>query len=278
MQQLRFVKMHGLGNDFVLINGFHHPVKFSEPTIKQLSHRHCGIGFDQLLLIEKSLIADFACRIFNSDGSEAEQCGNGMRCVARFVQEEHLTDKKSFHIETKAGIIAVNIHNYDNIEVNMGIPSFEPETIPFVAKNFQPLYPIHIPNMGTMEIAVVSMGNPHAIFFVDSIKHFPIHDVGSIVTKHDLFPHGVNVGFVEVLNRKRIRLRTFERGVGETLACGSNACAAVVTGIMNQQLDHNVTVELALGELVIQWEGDHHPVMMSGPASRVFNGVMPYNA
>lgn len=273
-QQLQFVKMHGLGNDFILIDGINQQVQLSASTIKKFSHRHCGIGFDQLLLIEKSQVADFACRIFNSDGSEAEQCGNGMRCVARFLQEENLTNKKSFRIETKAGIIAVHIPNYDNVEVNMGIPSFEPESIPFAAKNFQPLYPIHIATMGTMHMAVVSMGNPHAIFLIDSIKQYPVHDIGSVVTTHTSFPQGVNVGFVEIVNRKYIRLRTFERGVGETLACGSNACAAVVTGIMNQQLDHTVTVELSLGQLTIQWMGDNHPVMMSGPASRVFSGVI----
>lgn len=267
---LTFVKMHGLGNDFVIIDAVNQPIQLQVSTIQQLSHRHTGIGFDQLLLIEKSQQADFFCRIYNADGSEAEQCGNGMRCVARFLQEEHLTDKKSLSLETKAGIIAITIHDYDTIEVNMGVPLFEPKDIPFLAKQVEPLYPIHIPPHDMMHIAVISMGNPHAILF-DSDA---VREIGPLIATHNLFREGTNVGFVEIINPHHIRLRTYERGVGETLACGSNACAAVVAGIINHKLTNPVTVELALGQLNVKWEGKNHPVMMTGSASRVYSGTI----
>lgn len=271
---LKFVKMHGLGNDVVVMDGINQLVKLSAETIKQWSHRHTGIGFDQFLLIEKSQTADFYCRIFNSDGSEAEQCGNGMRCIARFVIEEHLTNKKSIQIETKSGTILAKAHDFDNIEIDMGIPVFEPKDIPFSAKHDQSLYPIDIATQGIVNMAVVSMGNPHAILFVDALAQYPIQTIGSVIATHKLFPKGTNVGFVEIINPNQIRLRTFERGVGSTLACGSNACAAVVAGIMNHGLANTVTVELELGQLTIQWHGIDQPVLMTGPASRVFAGII----
>jgi diaminopimelate epimerase len=271
---LKFVKMHGLGNDFVVMDGIKQQVQLSASTIKQWSHRHTGIGFDQFLLIEKSQTADFYCRIFNSDGSEAEQCGNGMRCVARFVIEEQLTNKKSIQIETKSGTILAKAEDFDNIEIDMGIPIFEPKDIPFSVEHYQPLYPIDIAPEDIKQMSVVSMGNPHAILFVDTLTQYPIQAIGSVITKHKLFPRGANVGFVEIIHTNHIRLRTFERGVGETLACGSNACAAVVAGIMNQLLANTVIVELELGQLTIQWSGPNQPVMMTGPASRVFTGII----
>jgi diaminopimelate epimerase len=259
-QILKFVKMHGLGNDFVVIDGINQQVQLTASIIKQWAHRHTGIGFDQLLLIEKSETADFYCRIFNSDGSEAEQCGNGMRCVARFLIEEHLTNKKSIQIETKSGIILAKAHDFDNIEVDMGVPIIKPN--------------MDLASEGIKQMAVVSMGNPHAILFVDTLTEYPIQTMGSMIATHKLFPKGTNVGFVEVVTPNHIRLRTFERGAGETFACGSNACAAVVAGIINRQLAHTVTVELPLGQLNIQWNGPNQAVMMTGPASRIFAGMI----
>jgi diaminopimelate epimerase len=272
MTQLQFVKMHGLGNDFVVMDGINQQVKLSTSFVKQLSNRYTGIGFDQLLLIEKSSIADFFCRIFNSDGSEAEQCGNGMRCVARFLVEENFSSKSLIPIETKSGVVLAKAHDFDNIEIEMGIPIFAPNDIPFSAKQYQPLYPIDVGTEGSKKIAVISMGNPHAILFVDSLKQCPIQSLGSKIATHPLFPQGANVGFVEVINPNHILLRTFERGVGTTLACGSNACAAVVAGIINLKLADTVTVVLELGQLVIHWKGANHPVIMTGPASRVYAG------
>ncbi len=257
---LKFVKMHGLGNDFIVIDGINQQVELTASTIKQWSHRHTGIGFDQLLLIKKSQTADFYCYIFNSDGSEAEQCGNGMRCVARFLIEEHLTNKKAIQIETKSGIVLAKAHDFDTIEVDMGVPIIKPN--------------LDLASEDIKQMAIVSMGNPHAILFVDTLTKYPIQTMGSVIATHKLFPKGTNVGFVEVIEANRIRLRTFERGVGETLACGSNACAAVVAGIINHHLTHTVTVELPLGKLNIQWSGANQPVLMTGPASRVFEGMV----
>ncbi len=264
MISLQFVKMHGLGNDFVVIDGINQQVQLNTSTIKQMADRHTGIGFDQLLLIEKSKVADFFCRIFNADGSEAEQCGNGMRCVARFLQEKQLTDKKSFRIETKTRTIAVTIHDYDAIEVNMGIPVFESQDSVSITISSQPV----------LNLFVVSMGNPHAILFVDSLNYDAIRDIGPVIATHEIFPQGTNVGFVEIIDQHHIRLRTYERGVGETLACGSNACAAVAAGIIHHKLANKVTVELPLGQLTVAWEGYDHPVIMTGPASWVYSGVI----
>ncbi len=255
MQPIKFCKMHGLGNDFVVIDCIHQTLDLKKFPIKQLANRHMGIGFDQLLLIEKSKQADFACRIFNSDGSEAEQCGNGMRCVARFVHEEKLTAKKSFSIATKAGVVNVLIHDYDTIQVSMGIPIFQPKL-----------------NTAAVELSALSMGNPHAILQVKSVKEAPVLELGPTIAMHSAFPHGVNVGFMEVVNRQHIRLRTFERGAGETLACGSNACASVAAGIKNGLLDRKVKVEPTLGSLWVEWPDDQQVMLLTGPAVKVFVG------
>lgn len=266
MRNISFHKMHALGNDFMVINHLHPTFAIHQLNIPQLAHRHTGIGFDQLLLIESAQQADFSCRFFNADGSEAEQCGNGVRCVARFLHEEQLLLKNSLTLDTKAGIIAIDIENYDAIRVNMGKPivNATPQLVTLHEKTFS-LQPI-------------SMGNPHAILSVPSIDQIEIADWGRALSTHALFPAGVNVGFVEKINPQHIRLRTYERGVGETYACGSNACAAVVAGIANHQLDPKVIVELALGNLQIEWQGQHAPVYMTGPASRVFNGTLSSSA
>lgn len=265
--------MHGLGNDFILIDGINQLIHIDKTITKILADRHLGIGFDQLLLIEKSHIADFACRIFNSDGSEANQCGNGMRCVARFLQEESLTNNNSLTIETKSGVVDVTIHTYEKIEVTMGTPYFTPEKIPFLVEKQKKIYDLEIDHPITpVKIAVVSMGNPHAILQVNSITNYPIAEIGAMIAKHPAFPESTNVGFLEIVNRSHIRLRTYERGAGATFACGTNACAAVVAGIINHWLDHQVVVELNYGNLDIEWQGLDHPVIMTGPASRVFLG------
>lgn len=256
---IKFWKMHGLGNDFVVIDTLTQDVSINALPIKELAHRHTGIGFDQLLLIGKSDNADFSCRIFNSDGSEAEQCGNGMRCVTRYIQESKLSSKNKLSIETKAGIVEAIINDFDHIQVNMGTPTFDAPCDIELDDN-------------SYKLTIVSMGNPHAILPVDTIKTFPISNIGPKISTHSIFPHGTNVGFMEVVDRGHIRLRTFERGSGETLACGSNACAAVVAGIQNGLLDNKVKVELLLGDLWIEWTGKDMPVLMIGPAAAVFEG------
>jgi diaminopimelate epimerase len=270
-QDIQFCKMHGLGNDFVVINAINENIRFEEPTIKKLANRHLGIGFDQLLLIGQSNKADFSCRIFNADGSEAEQCGNGVRCIARFLHEEKICLNQSMTLETAAGILTIVIKDYDNIRVSMGLPKFEPHEIPFLIEHSANVY--ELADVAADELTVLSMGNPHTILQVPSVNDYPVEEVGAKMSAHPAFPAGTNTGFVEVIDRKHIRLRTFERGSGETFSCGSNACAAVVAGIKNGWLDHIVTVQLNYGNLIIEWEGGNTPVMMTGPAASVFKGV-----
>lgn len=273
-----FSKMHGLGNDFIVIDGISQPIDLKKLPIKKLANRHVGIGFDQLLLILPSKKADFACSIFNSDGSQAEQCGNGMRCIARFIHENKLSDKKSISIETKAGIVDILIRDYDHIDVNMGLPRFEPFEVPFNADRIRLLYEIPLEDdQPGFALSVLSMGNPHAILQVASVKTFPVAQFGPVFSTHRLFPQGTNVGFMEIVNPAHIRLRTFERGAGETLACGSNACAAVVAGIRNNLLENNVKVELSLGDLWVKWEHEKAPVILTGPAMLVFSGTFAIN-
>jgi diaminopimelate epimerase len=277
-QTIHFSKMHGLGNDFVVIDGINQSIHLSKMPINVLSNRNMGIGFDQLLLVEKSQSADFACRIINSDGSEAEQCGNGMRCVARFVREENLTKKNSLTIETKSGVVEVTIKDYSNIQVTMNAPCFQPEKIPFIAEKIKKIYEFNLDSM-QLQLAVLSVGNPHAILQVSSAATFPITEIAQKLAAHKAFPNGVNIGFMEILDRQHILLRTFERGVGETMACGSNACAAVVAGIHNGWLDNRVEVKpidesaLSVGILVIEWKGEGFPLTMTGPAEKVFSGT-----
>lgn len=272
---IQFFKMHGLGNDFIVIDAINQHIDINQLPIKTLAHRHLGIGFDQLLLVEKSTVADVACKIFNADGSTAEQCGNGMRCVARFILEKGLSTKKTLSIETQCGIVTASVHDYDAIEVTMGVPCFEPARIPFISDKVETIYSLKT-NLQTeaLPITVLSMGNPHAILRVPTIDHFPVEKYGKEIAAHARFPNSTNVGFMEIINPHHIRLRTYERGVGETHACGSNACAAVVAGIHNGWLDASVDVELAYGHLYIEWSGEAHPVIMTGPAVKVFEGVI----
>jgi len=255
--------MHGLGNDVVIINAMNQPFDLSQSMISRLANRHIGIGFDQLLTIEPSQSADFFCRIYNADGSEALQCGNGLRCVARFIQEEGLHTESTFRLETKAGMYPLDIKDYDRIRISMGAPQIRDNLVELRISDDSNLIPI----------SILSVGNPHAIVKVTSIDDSILTDkLGPQLSTHSYFPGGVNIGFMQIINHHRIRLRTFERGVGETYACGSNACAAAVVGITNGWLHHYVSVEFHYGSLLIEWDGKDQPIYMTGPASRVYTG------
>lgn len=265
MQQngIHFTKMHGLGNDFVVINTLTQPLNLHDLPVLTLADRHIGVGFDQLLLIEPSTQADFFCRILNADGSEALQCGNGLRCVARFVHEKKLHLKSNLTIETRAGIFPIHIKNYDNIQVTLAAPTIDHALVPFPTTN------------GSHLISLISTGNPHAILKVDNIDNIDIDVESAAITTHFSFPNGVNIGFMEVVHSGKARLRTLERGVGETLACGSNACAASVAGIVNGWLKPPVHIAFRLGHLIIEWKGEGKPVHLTGPAATIFSGYFP---
>lgn len=266
---LGFTKMHGLGNDFMLIDALSHPIHLEKSQIIQWGDRYLGVGFDQLLVLEtpkKDVNADFACRIFNADGSEAEQCGNGLRCLARFIHENGLSTAKTFSIATKAGIFPIEINAYDSIRVTMGTPA--PKTESLVLR-------IEESDISeVVEARALSLGNPHAIVSVQSIDTHHIKALGHPISTHIAFPNGANVGFMQVINAHHIKLRTHERGVGETHACGSNACAAAIVGILEGVLQSPVTVEYRYGALIIDWENVNAPLHMTGPASLVYQGII----
>lgn len=269
---LEFTKMHGLGNDFVVIDLVRQRAYLDSLTIQRMADRHFGIGFDQLLIIEppEDPTADFKYRIFNADGSEVEQCGNGVRCFARFVYEHQLTYKTKIRVQTKSGIVEPELGANGWVRVNMGEPKFLPEQIPFVAEEAQALYPLQLKDL-EIKVDVVNMGNPHAVILVDDVLKANVAVIGPQVESHVRFPERVNAGFLQVISRNQARLRVFERGVGETLACGTGACAAVVSGIRRGLLDNNVNIELAGGVLNIAWqEGD--VVWMTGPTAKVYDG------
>lgn len=248
---MKFCKMHGLGNDFIVVSGIHE--KENWPSLsRKLSNRNTGIGFDQLLVVEKSQQADFFCRIFNSDGSEAEQCGNGLRCVARYLHEQGWHPHPEMRIGTKAGCFDVTIHDYDSIEVIMGVPRI-----------IHVLTEIKLSDSHSVPVSILSLGNPHTIVKVSSIEN----------VSNKLYPQDTNVGFMKIVDRHHIYLRTFERGSGETCACGSNAVAAAAAGIANDWLASPVKVEFRYGSLNIRWAGIGNPVSMTGPASQVFSGI-----
>lgn len=260
-QTIHFAKMHGLGNDFVVINAIQQLFHVDEALVTTLANRHTGVGFDQLLMIEPSSHADFFCRIYNSDGSEAEQCGNGLRCISRFIHEKKLFPQTSFTIETKAGVYPVKINDYDHITVTMGTPQIHETLINLPVEN------------SAIPLCVLNFGNPHAILKVSSLDTTSIGDLGAIISTHSYFPQGTNVGFMEILAPHHIRLRTFERGAGQTYACGSNACAAAMAGIVNGWLENKVTVDFQLGSLLIEWDSQQAILHMTGPATHVFDGV-----
>jgi len=260
---MKFYKMHGLGNDFIIINAINENISIDKLNIKKLANRNIGIGFDQLLLLQPSKNADVLCKIYNSDGSEASQCGNGMRCVARFLHEQKLKSGAKLSIETISGIVDANIDSYDKISVEMGEPSFSTNE----------KHIIKTPNNKSFESHLLSIGNDHLIVFVDKLDMNHLSEINNLIQNNFTQFNGINAGFAEILDKNNIELKTFERGAGKTLACGSNACAAVCAGIKNNKLNNKVKVSLPHGNLLIEWSGnDQDPVMMTGPASYVYCG------
>ena len=272
--KLKFSKMHGLGNDFVVLDGVRQQVSLSTEQIRALGDRHRGVGFDQMLLVEPAQTsgADFRYRIFNADGSEVEQCGNGARCFVRFVHDQGLTEKSAIVVETKRGIIHPRLEADGLVTVDMGQPRFKPDEIPFVSDTDAPEQPLVLEDGTTLTIGAVSMGNPHAVTVVADSEAAPVAVQGPQIENHARFPQRVNAGFMQVLDRHNIRLRVYERGAGETLACGTGACAAVVSGIRRELLDSPVRVQTHGGDLNIAWAGIGQPVIMTGPAVTVFTG------
>ena len=270
---LKFTKMHGAGNDFVVIDGIRQSVALSPEQIRLLADRHFGIGCDQLLLVEKARRddADFRYRIFNADGGEVEQCGNGARCFVRFVHEKKLTGKKEIVVETKSGLISPRLEDDGRITVNMGAPIFAPARIPFTSDSDAVMQPLDIAGQ-TVQITAVSMGNPHAVQVVEDVENAPVANQGPLIEHHARFPQRVNAGFMQILDREHIKLRVYERGTGETLSCGTGACAAVVAGIRLGLLDDTVHVATRGGALTIHWAGAQTPVLLTGPAVTVFEG------
>lgn len=271
--KLKFSKMHGLGNDFVVIDGVRQSVHLTREQIRFLADRHFGVGCDQLLLVEPARQpgVDFRYRIFNADGGEVEQCGNGARCFVRFVHDQGLTAKSEIRVETQAGVIGPRLEADGMVTVDMGVPIFEPARIPFVSDTDAPVQPLKVGDR-TVEIGAVSMGNPHAVQVVENVDRHPVTEEGPLIESHLRFPQRVNAGFMAVQDRHHIKLRVYERGAGETLACGTGACAAVVSGIRRGLLDSPVRVSTRGGELSIAWAGGGTPVLMTGPAVTVFSG------
>ena len=271
--RIRFSKMQGAGNDFVVIDGIRQSIALSSAQIRFLADRHFGVGCDQLLLVERAeqTGVDFRYRIFNANGGEVEQCGNGARCFVRFVHEQGLTDKREIRVETLAGIISPRLEPDGQVTVNMGVPILEPARVPFISDSAEPVQMLDVAGQA-VEITTVSMGNPHAVQLVNDIDAAPVVTQGPFIEAHPRFPQRVNAGFMQVVGRQQIRLRVFERGVGETLACGTGACAAVVAGVLRGQLDSPVRVETRGGVLTIAWQGVGTPVSMTGPAVTVFSG------
>lgn len=271
--RLRFSKMHGLGNDFIVIDGINQRVRLSEDKVRRLADRHTGIGCDQILLVEKPTNpdVDFRYRIFNCDGSEVENCGNGARCFAIFVRENKLTGRRRIKVETCTGIMELIVNDDDQVTVDMGAPNLDPASLPFTASEQSASYDLDV-NGQTLSIGAVSMGNPHAVTVVDSVTDAPVETLGPLIESHARFVKNVNAGFMQVLSRSEVKLRVYERGVGETQACGTGACGAVVAGRVQGLLDESVSVSLPGGTLNISWKGPGESVMMTGPATTVFHG------
>lgn len=270
-----FSKMHGLGNDFMVVDCITQNIFFSPDLIRRLADRHTGVGFDQLLVVEAPYDpeTDFHYRIFNADGSEVEQCGNGARCFARFVRMKGLTNKYSINVSTKKGKMVLKIEENDQITVNMGVPEFEPSKIPFKAKQPEKTYILRT-DEHTLFCGAVSMGNPHVVTVVDDVDTADVDTIGPLLESHERFPERVNAGFMQVVTRDEVRLRVYERGAGETQACGSGACGAVAVGITQGLLSNDVKVSLPGGDLQISWQGPGKPLFMTGPATHVFDGQL----
>jgi diaminopimelate epimerase len=271
---LQFTKMQGLGNDFVLLDATRQGIELAPEQLRYIADRHFGIGCDQILQVEppRTPDTDFYYRIFNADGSEVEQCGNGARCFVRYVHDRGLTRKREIRVGTKGGVIAPRLEADGQVTVDMGVPVFEPRQIPFDAPARALTYHIDVADR-LVEVSVLSMGNPHAVQIIPDVQAAPVETEGLLIERHPRFPQRVNAGFMEIVDRRRIRLRVYERGAGETLACGTGACAAVVAGVTRDVLDgERVIVETRGGNLAISWAGEGRPVMMTGPAVSVFEG------
>jgi diaminopimelate epimerase len=270
---LKFTKMHGAGNDFVILDGVHQSIELSPEQLRLLADRHFGVGCDQILIVEKTgnKEADFRYRIFNADGGEVEQCGNGARCFMRFVHDQQLTPKREIVVETRSGLISPRLELDGRVTVNMGEPIFEPERIPFEGGCGAISEPLKVSGE-TLDISALSMGNPHAVQVVDDIERAPVKESGPLIEHHPRFPNRVNAGFMQIMDRHSIRLRVYERGAGETLSCGTGACAAVVVGIRRGLLESPVNVVTRGGMLTITWDGHGSPVSLTGPAITVFTG------
>jgi diaminopimelate epimerase len=281
--KLSFTKMHGAGNDFIVLDGYRQPLALTPERVRALADRHFGIGADQLLLVEKPSRgdADFKYRIFNCDGGEVEHCGNGARCFVKFVRDQGLTDRASVRVEVTHGLITLTMQDDGEVVVDMGAPVFEPARVPFDSDGLQgraegsdTLWPLAVEG-GTRWISVVSMGNPHAVQIVDDSEAYPVLEEGPRIEHHARFPQRVNAGFMQILSRQEVRLRVYERGAGETLACGTGACAAAAAGIRRGLLDTPVKVHTHGGLLTIDWAGTQNaPLFMSGPAVTVFEGIV----
>ena len=273
--RLKFTKMQGLGNDFVVIDAINQTVLLTPEKIRLLADRNFGVGCDQVLLVESAhhSHADFRYRIFNSDGSEVAQCGNGARCFARFVREKELTDKDELQVDTDSGRLVLRLSDSGQVTVNMGVPRHAPAEIPLLASEERYRYPVDLEGR-TWSFGALSMGNPHAVLVVDDVETAPVETLGPQLENHPLFPERVNVGFMQIIDAHNIRLRVFERGSGETLACGSGGCAAAIVGIEQGLLLSPVTVDLPGGSLTIDWLGRGQPVYMKGPAVTVFEGMI----
>jgi len=273
--RLEFTKMHGLGNDFVVLDATASPISLTAKQLRFLADRHFGIGCDQILLVEPAREpgTDFFYRIFNADGGEVEQCGNGARCFVRFVHERGLSGKSAIRVGTLSGVIEPRLEADGQVTVNMGVPEFDPDRVPFSAPATAPLYELQVENK-IIKINVLSMGNPHAVQVVEDVDVAPVEREGPLIEAHPQFPQRVNAGYMQILDRTHIRLRVYERGAGETLSCGTGACAAVVAGNQRGMLDERVTVSTRGGDLVIVWPGPGKPVMMTGPAVTVYTGVV----
>jgi diaminopimelate epimerase len=271
--RLKFTKMQGVGNDFVVIDALRQRIDMQPALARRLADRHFGIGCDQVLVIEAPRAAgtDFYYRIFNSSGEEVEHCGNGARCFLRYVRDKGLTDKREIRVETMAGIIVPRLEADGRVTVDMGVPEFEPARIPFLAERRAATYWLDV-GAQPVEIVALSIGNPHAVQRVDDVESAPIGTQGPLIERHPRFPRRVNAGYMQVVDRQHIRLRVYERGAGETLACGTGACAAVVAGVQLELLAQSVQVTTQGGELTIAWGGEGQPVFMTGPADTVFEG------
>jgi len=271
--RLKFTKMHGLGNDFVVLDATRAPLALDRDQLRFLADRHFGIGCDQILQVEptRSPDTDFYYRIFNADGGEVEQCGNGARCFVRFVREHGLTDKTEIRVGTQSGVIVPKLEADGRVTVDMGVPQFEPARIPFFAERRALTYQLDVGGTA-IEISALSMGNPHAVQVVKDVDAAPVLTQGPAIEAHARFPQRVNAGYIQIIDRGRIKLRVYERGAGETLACGTGACAAVVAGIQRDLLDPRVVVTTRGGDLGISWQGEGKPVLMTGPAVTVFSG------